>query len=99
MFLDPEASQENLKRPEKAPKRHPKRHPKVVQNLVKKWPKSEPKNEQKKRFLIEKIALTGPSWAVFEAMGPSKNAYLEDVLKMPNKLYKMSKIGPKNFQK
>ena len=48
VFLDPEASQENLKRPEKAPKRHPKRHPKVVQNLVKKWPKSEPKNEQKK---------------------------------------------------
>ena len=30
VFLDPEASQENLKRPEKAPKRHPKRHPKVV---------------------------------------------------------------------
>ena len=24
MFLDPEASQENLKRPEKVPKRHPK---------------------------------------------------------------------------
>ena len=47
VFLDPEASQENLKRPEKAPKRHPKRHPKVVQNLVKKLPKSEPKNEQK----------------------------------------------------
>ena len=36
VFLDPEASQENLKRSEKAPKRHPKRHPKVVQNLVKK---------------------------------------------------------------
>ena len=46
VFLDPEASQENLKRPEKAPKRHPKRHPKVVQKLVKKWSKSEPKNEQ-----------------------------------------------------
>ena len=30
VFLDPEASQENLKRPEKASKRHPKRHPKVV---------------------------------------------------------------------
>ena len=36
VFLDPEASQENLKRPEKAPKRHPKRHPKVVKN----WSKS-----------------------------------------------------------
>ena len=58
MFLDPEASQENFKRFEKALKRHPKRHPKVVQNLVKKWSKSEPKNEQKKRFLIKKIALT-----------------------------------------
>ena len=46
-FLDPEASQENLKRPEKAPKRHPKRHPKVVQTLVKQWSNSEPKNEQK----------------------------------------------------
>ena len=80
MFLDPEASQENLKRPEKAPKRHPKRHPKVVQNLVKKWSKSEPKTEQKKMVsYLEKIALTGCLGAVFEAMGPSKNAYFEDV--------------------
>ena len=80
MFLDPEASQENLKRPEKAPKRHPKRHPKVVQKLVKKWSKSAPKNEQKKRFLIlKKIALTGGCGDVFEAMGPSKNAYFEDI--------------------
>ena len=39
------------------------------------------------------------SVSFFEAMGPSKNAYLEDVLKMANNLYKMSKIGPKNFQK
>ena len=60
MFLDPEASQENLKRPEKAPKRHPKRHPKVVQKLVKKRSISAPKNEQKKTpQLIKKIALTG----------------------------------------
>ena len=50
VFLDAEASQENLKTPEKAPKRHSKRHPMVVQNLVKNWPKSAPKNEQKKRF-------------------------------------------------
>ena len=32
---------------------------------------------------------------VFEAMGPSKNAYFEDVLKMAKKLLKM----PKNFPK
>ena len=54
VFLDPEASQENLKRPEKAPKRHPKRHPKVVQNLVKKWSKSKPKYEQKRLNLWSK---------------------------------------------
>ena len=66
MFLDPEASQENLKRPEKAPKRHPKRHPKVVQNLVKKWPKSEPKNEQNDADGCgEKVALTGFSFGRF----------------------------------
>ena len=100
MFLDPEASQENLKRPEKAPKRHPKRHPKVVQNLVKKWPKSEPKNEQKKRFPILKKSLRPvPSWAVFEAMGLSKNAYFEDVIKMAKKLLKMPKNSPKMIQK
>ena len=80
MFLDPEASQENLKRPEKAPKRHPKRHPKVVQKLVKKWSKSKPKNGQKKREgCFKKIGLTGFGWGVFEAMGLSKNAYFEDV--------------------
>ena len=55
--MDPEASQENLKRPEKAPKRHPKRHPKVVQNLVKKWSKSAPENEQKKGEGAVKISL------------------------------------------
>ena len=39
VFLDPEASQENLKRPEKVPKRHPKRSkggPKLGQKVVKK---------------------------------------------------------------
>ena len=98
--MDPEASQENLKRPEKAPKRHPKRHPKVVQKLVKKWSKSEPKTEQKKRFLCFKnIALTGVCPDVFEAMGLSKNAYFEDVFKMAKKLLKMPKNGPKMIQK
>ena len=100
MFLDPEASQENLKRPEKAPKRHPKRHPKVVQNLVKKWPKSEPKNEQKKWFPRGKKSLWPAGLAgVFEGMGPSKNAYFEDVFKMAKKLLKMPKNGPKMIQK
>ena len=100
MFLDAEASQENFKRPEKAPKRHPKRHPKVVQNLVKKWLKSEPKNEQTNTISMLKISL----WpvvlvAIFEAMGPSKNAYFEDVFKMAKKLLKMPKNGPKMIPK
>ena len=78
--MDAEASQENLKRPEKAPKRHPKRHPKVVQKLVKKWLKSEPKNEQTNTISIVRISLRPASRGpVFEAMGPSKNAYFEDV--------------------
>ena len=37
--------------------------------------------------------------AVFEAMGPSKNAYFEDVFKMAKKLLKMSKNGPKMIPK
>ena len=89
MFLDPEASQENLKRPEKAPKRHPKRHPKVVQKLVKKWLKSEPKTEQNEpqttMAYTQKIALTG---VVFSDIGPSNNAYFEK-----------KKNGPKIIQK
>ena len=94
--MDPEASQENLKRPEKAPKRHPKRHPKVVQKLVKKWSKSEPKTEQQKRFLCFKnIALTGVCPDVFEAMGLSKNAYFEDVFKMPKNCSRCLKTVPK----
>ena len=35
----------------------------------------------------------------FEAMGPSKNAYFEDVFKMAKKLLKMPKNGPKMIQK
>ena len=100
MFLDPEASQENLKRPEKAPKRHPKRHPKVVQKSVKKWLKSEPKTEQKKRFLCFNIlALTTLCPDVFEAMGLSKNAYkknLKDSLMVKNGI---AKNGPKMIPK
>ena len=94
MFLDPEASQENLKRPEKAPKRHPKRHPKVVQNLVKKWLKSEPKNEQTNTISMLKISLWPASWgAVFEAMGPSKNAYFEKKKNGPKMIQKWFKIA------
>ena len=96
MFLDPEGSQENLKRPEKAPKRHPKRHPKVVQNLVKKWSKSAPKKVQKKYPRRGTKSLRPVSgWAVFEAMGLSKKAYFEDV----KNLFKMPKNGPKMIQK
>ena len=100
MFLDPEASQENLKRPEKAPKRHPKRHPKVVQKLVKKWSKSAPKNGQKKtRRVPEKSrsdrSLLGP----FLRPWGSKNAYFEDVFKMAKNLLKMLKNSPKMIPK
>ena len=79
MFLGPETSQETLKKPKSRP-RSTQRDPKVVQNLVKKWPKSEPKNEQKKWFPRGKKSLWPASLgAAFEAMGPSKNAYFEDV--------------------
>jgi len=36
---------------------------------------------------------------VFEGMGPSKNAYFEDVFKMAKKLLKMPKNGPKMIPK
>ena len=94
--MDPEASQENLKRPEKAPKRHPKRHPKVVQKLVKQWSKSEPKNGKKKlekRF--KKVALTAVLGCVFEAMGPLKTL-LEDALKIA---YRTKMAMPKTVPK
>ena len=48
---------------------------------------------------LEKIAPTGGFGGVFEAMGPSKNAYFEDVFKMAKKLLKMPKNGPKMIQK
>ena len=94
--MDAEASQENFKRPEKAPKRHPKRHPKVVQNLVKKWLKSEAKtaqNEPKTTMAYgKKIALTG---GCFDVFGLSKNAYFEDVFKMPTNCSRCLKKVPK----
>ena len=74
MFLDPEASQENLKRPEKAPKRHPKRHPKVVQKLVKKRSTSAPKNEQKQTLgFCKQIAPIAKKKIKNEARRTNKN--------------------------
>ena len=99
MFLDPEASQENLKRPEKVPKRHPKRSkggPKLGQKVVKKWTQ----NWAKKTIsVLQNIALTAVFPDVFEAMGLSKNAYFEDVIKLAKKLLKMPKNGPKMIPK
>ena len=47
-----------------------------------------------------KKSLRPVSWGpVFEAMGPSKNAYFEDVFKMAKKLLKMPKNGPKMIPK
>ena len=51
VFLDPEASQENLKRPEKVPKRHPKRSkggPKIGQKEVKKGTQKWAKKQSRK---------------------------------------------------
>ena len=74
----------------------PKEIPKVVQNLVKKWSKSEAKNEQKKREgCLKEIAPTAGYPAVFEAMGLSKNAYFEDVFKMPKNCSRCLKTVPK----
>ena len=100
MFLDPEASQENLKRPEKAPKRHPKRHPKVVQKLVKKWLKSEPKNGQKKTAnCLKKIAQTAPMVCVFCKNGLLKTL-TEDALKIAHRIKNSkAKNGPKMIPK
>ena len=99
MFLDPEASQENLKRPEKVPKRHPKRSkggPKLGQKVVKKWTQ----NWAKKMIsYLKKSLWPGCFVCVFVAMVPSKNAYFEDVFKMAKKLLKMPKNGPKMIQK
>ena len=50
---------------------------------------------KKKRFLILKNRSDRLCWGgIFEAMGPSKNAYFEDV----KKLFKMPKNDPKIFQ-
>ena len=48
---------------------------------------------------LEKVALTGLFGCVFEAMGPSKNAYFQDFFKMAKKLLKMPKNGPKMIPK
>ena len=99
VFLDPEASQENLKRPEKAPKRHPKRHPKVVQKLVKKWSKSEPKNEQKKRFLILKKSLWPPPFGAFlRPWGYLKTLTSKMSSRWPKNCSRCLKTIPKWFQ-
>ena len=51
-------------------------------------------SKQSPKFNL-KISLRPVSWvAVFEAMGPSKNAYFEDIFKMAKKLFKMPKNGP-----
>ena len=77
----------------------PKEIPKVVQNLVKNWSKSEPKNEQNKLFPRVKISLWPAAFfVVFVAMGPSKNAYFEDVFKMPKNCARCLKTVPKWFK-
>ena len=66
VFLDPEASQENLKRPEKAPKRHPKRYQRWSKTWSKSGQKVKPKMSKKKTVsYLKKVALTGLAGAVF----------------------------------
>ena len=79
MFLDPEASRESQEA-RQGSQETPKETPKGVQNLVKKWLKSEPKNAQiNTSSMLKKSLWPVVLGAVFEAMGPSKNAYFEDV--------------------
>ena len=81
----------------------PKETPKGGQKLVKKTSISAPKNEQKKvSACSRKIALTEAWLGVFEAMGPSKNAYFEQKkktvpkwFKNGSRLPKLLKIAPK----
>ena len=54
------------------------------------------KNQQS---ITEKSLWPSAVGLVFEAMGPSKNAYFEDVFKMSKTLLKMPKNGPKMIQK
>ena len=62
-----------------------------------------PKLSKKKLFMLYVMPkYRSDRWlgvCVFEAMGPSKNAYFEDVFKMAKKLLKMPKNGPKMIQK
>ena len=84
-------------RTSRGPGRLPRDTQRDTQRWSKNWSKSEPTNEQKNvNPCLKKIALTA---GVFEAMGPSKNAYFEDVFKMAKKLLKMPKNGPKMIPK
>ena len=66
----------------------------MVQNLVKKWLKSEPKNAQIKDNIYTKISLRPVVLvAVFEAMGPSKNANFEKKKNGPKMIQKWFKIA------
>jgi hypothetical protein len=68
--------------------------------LIKKWLKSDSQKEQINTISMLKISLRPVSWGiVFEVMGSSKNAYFENVFKMPKKLLKMLKNGPNMIQK
>ena len=92
----PREPQEAREGSQETPKETPKGGPKLGQKVAKKWTQKWAKKTISYR---KKIALTGVSWAVFEAMGLSKNAYFEDVFKMAKKLLKMPKNGPKMIQK
>ena len=92
----PREPQEAREGSQETPKETPKGGPKIGQKVVKKWTQ---KWAKKVSSCFKKIALTAGFSGVFEAMGPSKNAYFEDVFKMAKKLLKMPKNGPKMIQK
>ena len=87
-----EAREGSQETPKETPKGGPKLGQKVAKKCTQKWAKKTISN-------LKKIALTVGFGAVFEAMGPSKNAYFEDVFKMAKKLLKMPKNGPKMIPK
>ena len=96
-----------MQRPPKRTSRGPRRLPRDTQRDTQRWSKTwskigqkvHPKISKKDDFYNRKIALTGGCWVGFQAMGPSKNAYFEDVFKMAKKLLKMPKNGPKMIPK
>ena len=90
----PRESQEAREGSQETPKETPKGGQKLVKKLLKSEAKTEQNEPQTTMAYFQKIALTGGLLAIFEAMGPSKNAYFEDVFKMPQNCSRCLKTVP-----